>query len=50
MEKRDTNFGQKYVIGIYILDQKEKRKLFRKMSVRPSARPQNLFALKLENG
>ena len=50
MEKRYTNFGQKYVIGgeigeiiklgmvYYILDQEEKRKLFRKMSVRPSAK------------
>ena len=49
MEKRYTNFGHKYVIGgeiwkiieigidiyIYILNQEEKIKLFRKMSVRP---------------
>ena len=62
--KRYTNFGQKHVIGgeigeiiklamdmyIYILDQEENGKLFRKISVRLSLRPQNLCTLKLENG
>ena len=32
-------YGQKYVIGGHILDQEEKRKLFRKMYVRQSVRP-----------